>query len=135
MSEMMEPFTRIERAVIEKLLAQGPTILEPLKQQAGAASVSRREHTGVGFFTEIVLPPNVTRAKIAPRAHLSDVDAHMPNLRNGAGFVLFLKDGALERLEGYTYDEPWPDRTDEFTLSYRKLPRDFSALLPQQKDG
>ena len=125
----MESFTRLERAVIEKLLAEGPTILEPLRQQAAAASVSRREATGVGFSIDIVVPPNVPRAMIEPRGHLSDVDAHMPNLSNGAGFVLFLKDGALDRLEGYTYDEPWPDRTNEFTLSYRKLPRDFSALI------
>src|SRR6266478_4462503 len=112
----MESFTPLERAVIEKLLADGPTTLEPLRQQAAMASVSSRELTGVGFFTEIGLPPNVPRAKIEPHAHLSDVDAHLPNLKNGAGFVLFLKDGALERLEGFTYDEPWPDRTDEFTM-------------------
>jgi hypothetical protein len=56
MSKTIESFTRLERAVIEKLLAQGPRILEPLRQQVAAASVSRRELTGVGFFTEIVLP-------------------------------------------------------------------------------
>lgn len=130
----MQPFTPLERAIIDKLLAEGPNILEPLRQQAAAASVSRRDLTGVGFFTEIVLPPHFSRAQIQPRAHLSDVDAQMPNLSNGAGFVLFIKDGALERLEGYTYDEPWPERADEFTLHYRKLPRDFSALLLHQKD-
>jgi hypothetical protein len=48
----------------------------------------------------------------------------MPTLRNGAGFVLFLTDGALEMLEGYTYDEAW-----------RKLPQDYSALLPDGTDG
>jgi hypothetical protein len=133
LNETVESFTRLERAVIEKLLAEDSAILDLLRQQAAAASVGRREHTGVGFFTEIVLPPSIRRADIARRAHLADVDAHLPNLTNGAAFVLYLQDGLLARLEGYTYDEPWPDRTDQFTLTYRTLPRDLSVLLPDQK--
>jgi hypothetical protein len=126
----MESFTRLEWAVLEKLTADGPPLLESLRQQLAAASVSGRKLTGVGCFTEIAVPADVPKASIAPHARLTGVGAQMPSLRHGAGFVLFLKNGVCERLEGFTYDEPWPDRIDEFTLTYVKLPRDFSSLMP-----
>jgi hypothetical protein len=34
----------------------------------------------------------------------------------GAGFVLFLQDGMLDMLEGFTYDGAWPDRVEAFDV-------------------
>ena len=39
-------------------------------------------------------------------------------LAHGAGFVLFIRGGRLSMLEGYTYDEPWPDQVRGFSLRY-----------------
>jgi hypothetical protein len=51
-----------------------------------------------------------------PDMHIGDVGAEFPALKHGAGFVLFVRGGVITMLEGYTYDEAWPERTDEFRL-------------------
>ncbi len=42
----------------------------------------------------------------------------LEGVAHGAGFVLFIRDGALACLEGFTYDEPWPETIKSFTLNY-----------------
>jgi len=41
------------------------------------------------------------------RRAIGDVHAELAGLSHGAGFVLFIKDGRLDCLEGLTYDEAW----------------------------
>lgn len=36
----------------------------------------------------------------------------------GVGFLLYVDDGLITMLEGYTYGEPWPQPVGEFSLSY-----------------
>jgi hypothetical protein len=48
-------------------------------------------------------------------------------LKHGVGFLVFVEDGKLRELEGYTYDEPWPDRLDHFELHYTD-PKRTSAM-------
>lgn len=96
-------------------------MLEALRAQARSARVSR-ETTGVGFFVTFELPPD---APVLERVdfELGDVHAVVKGLERGAGFVLFIRDGRLSMLEGYSYDEPWPDPPGDFSLSYEREPR------------
>ena len=78
-----------------------------------------RELTGVGFFTNLAVPASAPRARLgANEIRLSGVLAEMDGLEHGAGFVLYVDHGVLEMLEGYCYDEPWPEHTGAFSLSY-----------------
>ena len=80
------------------------------------ATVAKREFSGVGFFTEFALPADApVRRDLADDA-ISDVGAEFPSLQHGAGFVLFIRSGVVTMLEGFTYDEPWPESTDGFRL-------------------
>jgi hypothetical protein len=124
----VEPFTHLERAVIEKLLMGDHPVLAVLRQQYERAKLLNREVTAVGFFANIQVPDDLPRAHLNPRSHLSDVAATIPRLRNPAGFILFITDGALDFLEGYTHDEPWPSDAEVFTLQYLKVPRDLSLF-------
>jgi hypothetical protein len=90
--------------------------------------VTQREFSGAGFFTYLEVPKEAPRIQMTGRIYFGDVHAQLPNLNNGAGFVLFIKDGKLELLEGYTYGEPWPDRIDTFSLRYAKTPRELPPL-------
>jgi hypothetical protein len=47
-----------------------------------------------------------------------DVVAEIEGLKHGAGFLLFITDGALDELEGYCYDEAWPKEVIGFKLAY-----------------
>ena len=59
---------------------------------------------------------------------IGDVYAEIPGLEHGAGFVLYIKDGYLDMLEGYSYDEPWPSSVEGFALHYSSGERDVRSL-------
>ena len=113
----MLSLTDLEQAVLGALLEGEDAILTALRSQLALAQVCERRFTGVGFFTYFALPPHVERAPVPEKfAPFGDVIADLERTRHGAGFVLFLKNGRLHMLEGYTYDEPWPAQVGRFAL-------------------
>ena len=124
----MRDLTSLEREVLRMLLAGDDEFLSTLRTQLETATVAKREMTGVGFYTTFEISPTAPRAgNLAFK--FGDVDASIRGLKYGAGFLLFVKLGALQMLEGYTYDEPWPADTSEFTLGYTTgHQRDLVAL-------
>jgi len=87
-----------------------------IRKQLAHASITKREFTGVGFFTEFSLPTGAPVRRDLTDDTIGDVGAMFPGLQHGAGFVLFIRSGVVSMLEGYTYDEPWPTSTDEFRV-------------------
>jgi hypothetical protein len=129
----MTGLTTLEEQVLEMLLRGNDQVLDVLRQQVKGAQVSSREMTGVGFFTSFEVPAEAPRVKARPKFELGDVNGTADNVNHGLGFLLFVNDGALKMLEGYTYDEPWPDEVRGLVLTYskghvRKL--DFRASRP-----
>lgn len=124
-----DEFTHLERFVIDMLLAGELPALRALRQQFAASRPVSRELTGVGFFTYFDVPASTPRVAVPGRLAFGDVEASIDGLEHGAGFVLFIQDGALEMLEGYTYDEPWPVDVTSFSLRYISAPRNLSAFL------
>jgi hypothetical protein len=114
----MMKLSLLERAVLEKLLAGDCAHLAILRSQLRELEVDRREFTGVGFFTYFRVREDIERLNDRRRFVLGDVQASILGLNSGAGFLLYITDGALHMLEGFTFDEPWPHSIDEFHLSY-----------------
>ncbi|HTP70409.1 MAG TPA: hypothetical protein VMJ35_15975 [Dongiaceae bacterium] len=114
----MSNLTSLENQVLQKLLQGDDEALGVLRDQASHAEVSSREATGVGFFTKFSLPPGAPRLAGRPTFKLGDVNGKADNLKRGLGFLLYVDDGAISTLEGYTYDEPWPDEVLGLTLTY-----------------
>jgi hypothetical protein len=110
-----DPLTPLERDVIATLVRPEHPLMDALRAQLAACRIKSREFTGVGFFTHIVVPQRLAVAGIG-RLTLSTVAADIEGVEHGAGFVLFIEDGMLDVLEGFTYDEPWPDRVEGFTV-------------------
>jgi hypothetical protein len=46
------------------------------------------------------------------------VNGTAANVRHGLGFLLFVIDGVISMLEGYTYDDPWPLEVEGLVLTY-----------------
>jgi hypothetical protein len=118
----------LEQQVLEKLLAGIHPLFPLLRDQLAKTMVTEREFTGVGFFTTLAVAPEVPRLSPSQSFAFGDVGATIPGLDAGAGFVLFIADGALHLLEGYSYDEPWPDSAESFELAYLNPTRDFTGL-------
>jgi hypothetical protein len=108
--------TPLEKSVLDTLLDKSGEPFDTFRRQLSFANVSKREFSGVGFFTELALPDDAPVGRDVSDMTLGDVGAQISGLEHGAGFVLFIRGGAITMLEGYSYDEKWPNSTDEFKL-------------------
>src|SRR4051812_20594620 len=101
--------TPLESAVLDKLLECHEELLDAIREQLAHASVSSRKFTGVGFFTHFAIPAEAPVRRDLESAELKHVGAKISGLADGAGFILFIRDGVISFLEGYTYgDAAWP---------------------------
>jgi hypothetical protein len=121
----MEGLTEFEQAVLDKLLAGDHPVLVILRAQAEEAHVASREYTGAGFFCSFEVPSGTPLVERHLDFHFGDVQAAVDGLEYGAGFVLFVRGGRLDTLEGYSYEEPWPNEIRNFSLRYQKEPREL----------
>ena len=117
---MKTELSKIEKAVLEKLIEGSIPLLTELRKQFDVCTVKDREFTGVGFFTYFSVPEGTCKKDGFDLVIGDVVGEDIPELQNGAGFVLFIKDGILTFLEGFSYDQPWPTQVDEFRLTYVK---------------
>jgi hypothetical protein len=47
------------------------------------------------------------------------VVAEVDGLKHGAGFALWIENGMLATLEGFSYDERWPETVNRYSLRPR----------------
>jgi len=119
----------LEQRVMEMLLAGDDPVLRILRQQFHSANVVARELSGVGFFTKFSVPPAIQRVKERKLSHLGDVKAEIEGLEYGADFVLHIRNGAIDCLEGSTCEGAWPESVQNFHISYIDGDeRDLTAL-------
>lgn len=118
---MVKALTDLERAALELLLAGNHPVLEALRRQYQHARLLRRATDGAGFHCYFEVDSGVPL--VAQDFELGDVQADLPGLVNGAGFLLFVRGGRLDTLQGFSYLEPWPSEVSSFTLSYAELGR------------
>jgi hypothetical protein len=114
----MIKLTPLEEEVLKKMLAGKSEWRAILREQARVMHVSSRELTGVGFFTDFSVPPDAPRLPNSKSFAFGNVAGEIDGLKHGADFVLFVRNGAMECLEGCSYGEPWPDDIRTFRLSY-----------------
>jgi hypothetical protein len=122
--------TPLERAVIQALLSRDDPGYAELREQYASCRVTSREMTGVGFYTALEVdastppaPTSVGNPLGQGRGFPDDVYADLDGLEHGAGFILWLEDGRLETLEGFTYAEPWPDEVRRFDVGFAPVSR------------
>ncbi len=113
----MIDITPLEKSVMDSLLDDTREPFVTLSRQYGVASITERQPTGKGFFLFFSIPENVDRIDRNLSIKFGDVVAAIKGLDYGAGFILHVNNGAIDFLEGYSYDEPWPNCISEFTLS------------------
>jgi len=90
-----------------------PELTIGLKHQLDAATVTARENTGGGFYTDISVSTWSEKLETS-RVLGHQTYAHVDGLKHGLSFVLFMKDGFLNLLEGYSVGG---ENTADLTLS------------------
>jgi hypothetical protein len=113
----MKLIEELERAVMQVLLADNDPDARALRAQFQMAKVSKREFSGVGFFTTFSVPDEAPRLTSRTKSDWhKGAFAELEGVQHGAGFTLFLKEGRIDILEGYTFDDPWPEHIGRFSV-------------------
>ena len=111
-----------ERSILSAYLKGDFVSFATLREQFEQASVKSREYTPAGFFADLSVPPDAPKLLLAD-SQMGDVHIRIPSLALGMGTVLFITDGYLDLLEGFTYGEDWDCRTEGFSIEYREARR------------
>jgi len=97
-------FTPLERAVLRAIYEKESVDRCALEAQLSTATVIQRENTGAGFYTQIAVQRDSV-SSIGGERLRSGPMVTVEGLEHGMGFVLWLKDGLADCLEGYCYGE------------------------------
>ena len=93
-------FEQFEREVMEMIAKENPKYEAKIMAQYEKAHVIKREFTGHGFFTDFDITDPADSLGCGYNNQLGDLTAEFPEVKFGAGFVLFIKNGFIEMLEG-----------------------------------
>ena len=108
-----------ERKLIEMLLAGNDEVLVKLRKQYELATITSREFSDVGFFTSFSVQNGEEYYIKDKTFHIGDVNGDIDGIEGAVGFILYIKDGVLSMLEGYTnVIDKWPKSSDEIILTY-----------------
>jgi hypothetical protein len=100
MEKIVLSLNELEKAVLEEMRRK--TVLDGLAEQINEATVERRNNTGAGFYTKLLSNKGTKRIE---NAVLSGVYAHVTGLNHPMVFVLFVKDGMIDTLEGAAVED------------------------------
>jgi hypothetical protein len=106
-------FTEMEKAALQAIFRETPAVSSELQRQLDHATVTKRENTGGGFFTDIAVPEHVPPVD-CPKVLCYATHARVEGLEHGLGFVLFMEGGKLHLFEGFAWG---PESTGALNLS------------------
>jgi hypothetical protein len=129
----MTNIDNLDNEAIRLLIAGDDPILQILRSQVPHLLSLHREYTGVGYYARYALSNNAPRLPEEASFGFGDVSAEIEGLEFGAGFLLWIRNGLLDCLEVFSYDEPWPVEIGRYRLYYQKGHRDLEALRAMTK--
>jgi hypothetical protein len=110
-------FIDFENEVIKMILDNNIDKMDILREQYKISQVLKRKFTGCGFFSTFII--NDTEKKLQFEELNIELSClgEIEGVENGVGFILFIRDGYIDVLEGYTYgEETWPEEIGKYKL-------------------
>ena len=104
MLSISSDFTSLERAVLNAICEIHRVDRLALEVQLSTATFLGRENTGAGFYTYFTVERN-SKGLINGERLRGGPEAEIDGLQHGMGFILWLKEGYVDCLEGYSYGE------------------------------
>ncbi len=111
----LDKFDALCRDVVDLILSPDRPGFAILREQYVCSIVRDVEFTGVGFFLNYEVPVELPCA-IPRNFTIGGFNADLDGVSHGVGFELFVRDGKIAFLEGFTYDEGWPDHITRYEL-------------------
>lgn len=119
-----------EIKLMKMLLSGEDEVLAKLRKQYEVARVVSREITDAGFFTSFSVDNRSDLCIMNKSFYIGDVDGNVDGIKGAVGFMLFVRNGYITLLEGYTnVIDAWPKSYDKIVLNYDSgETRDISSL-------
>lgn len=117
----------LEKAIISRMLADPE--LEPVSRSANLdmPNVTDRAFTGAGFLTEFERSKGTRLFQPGTTLRWGKVGARLNAAKLETGYIVYVDDGYVTTVEGYTYGDPWPERVENIELYTLTLGVDLSA--------
>lgn len=117
--------TDLERDAIGRIVAEAPEYRVMLDHQLQSVMVEKRENTGGGFLTTLLVAEATTIEIPSPLG--LNVYGSIDGMAYGLGFLLFIENGLISLLEGYSVGgEDTADLDFErvaYTITSKPVPR------------
>lgn len=113
---MSESYLKLARAVIRRILPQTGINYPTFKYQYENAEVAETKMYRRGFDIRFRMKAGVPAVGAEGQREYGTVSAQIPGLAYGMGFILWVKDGMIQSLEGYSYEEDLPEIVERYTL-------------------
>jgi hypothetical protein len=113
-------FSALERAVLDAICEMYSSDRKALEAQLSTATLIGRKNTGAGFYTRFKVERGSGAATRGERSRAGP-ESKIDGLKHGMGFILWLKEGYADCLEGYSYGESTAGINLEEELSFEVL--------------
>lgn len=117
--------------VIKMMLVGDDEVLMLLKKQFESAKIISEEVEEAGFYINYYVDKfEIMSEQFNNTFQIGDVDGEVNGVEGAIGFILYVKNGFLIMLEGYTnVIDKWPNANDQIILKYDTgETRDYKAL-------
>ncbi len=108
--------TKLEKTIIESMIGDSELTLANPKIHLHKMIVTNREFTGAGFFTEIQRSPDTRLFDEGLSMHWGRVGARLNADAIKTGYLVYVEDGYVTLIEGYTYGDEWPTEMEGIEL-------------------
>ena len=121
---------RLADQVMNLLLNGEDEVLRILREQYKNAGIVLEEDNESGFYINYYVDRIINPISLVNSTfQIGDVDGMINGIDGAVGFILYIKDGYLEMLEGYTNAvDKWPETDAEINLDYDSQPRNYELL-------
>jgi len=103
-------FVEFEKIIITDIIEQYPEYKEKLKSQFDTITVQKREFSTYGFSTYYAVTAQGETLGSDKNLQLGGYQWNISGLNRGSDYILWIKNGLISCLEGFSYEEPWPEK-------------------------
>lgn len=102
-------FDEFEKIIITDIIEQYPEYKQKLQAQFEKSVVQKREISTYGFLTYYTVAAEEETLGNTVNMQLGKSQWKINGLQHGSDYILWIKNGFITCLEGFSYNEPWPD--------------------------
>lgn len=100
--------SQLDEMIIARMLDDYPLYADNLREQLSKVRECDTVLSGKGFYTNFMLQDNAVPLPGCPDLELGFDMAEDENIDHQVGFMLFVRNGLIQMLEGFSYGQVWP---------------------------